>query len=111
MLLFMIQTGDQTLLVCGIVAYGFVGKLAVEPIIISWLSGFASGGSVATMYGFFNFFGMTSSVIAPAMTGAISDATGSKILGFYLAIGIILIGTSLFFMVNRTRQSSSAVEA
>ena len=101
MLAFMINTGDQTLLVIGIVLYGFFGKLAVEPIIISWLSGFASGGSVATMYGVFNFFGMTSSVIAPAVTGAISDATGSKILGFYLAVGIILAGTLLFFLVNR----------
>ncbi len=101
MLAFMINTGDQTLLVIGIVLYGFFGKLAVEPIIISWLSGFASGGSVATMYGVFNFFGMTSSVIAPAVTGAISDGTGSKILGFYLAVGIILAGTLLFFLVNR----------
>ncbi len=101
MLAAMINTGSQTLLVVGIVLYGFFGKLAVEPIIISWLSGFASGGSVATMYGVFNFFGMTSSVIAPAVTGAISDATGSKILGFYLAVGIILAGTLLFFLVNR----------
>ncbi len=101
MLAAMINTGSQTLLVVGIVLYGFFGKLAVEPIIISWLSGFASGGSVATMYGVFNFFGMTSSVIAPAVTGAISDATGSKILGFYLAVGIILAGTLLFFAVNR----------
>ncbi len=101
MLAAMINTGSQTLLVAGIVLYGFFGKLAVEPIIISWLSGFASGGSVATMYGVFNFFGMTSSVIAPAVTGAISDATGSKVLGFYLAVGIILAGTLLFFLVNR----------
>ncbi len=108
MLAFMINTGDQTLLVIGIVLYGFFGKLAVEPIIISWLSGFASGGSVATMYGVFNFFGMTSSVIAPAVTGAISDGTGSKILGFYLAVGIILAGTLLFFLVNRLCGSKKA---
>ena len=101
MLLFMIETGDQTLLLASIIAYGFFGKLAVEPIIIAWLSGFASGGSVATMYGVFNFFGMTSSVIAPAVTGVISDVTGSKIAGFYLAIAIILVGTLLFFVVNR----------
>ncbi len=108
MLAFMINTGDQTLLVIGIVLYGFFGKLAVEPIIISWLSGFASDGSVATMYGVFNFFGMTSSVIAPAVTGAISDGTGSKILGFYLAVGIILAGTLLFFLVNRLCGSKKA---
>lgn len=108
MLFFMIETGDQTMLIAGIIAYGFFGKLAVEPIIIAWLSGFASGGSVATMYGVFNFFGMTSSVIAPAVTGAISDATGSKIVGFYLAIGIILVGTLLFFIVNRVCRAPKA---
>ena len=99
-LFFMINTGSQALLVVGIVAYGFFGKLAVEPIIISWLSGHASGGSVATMYGFFNFFGMMSSVVAPTVTGALSDATGTKLYGFYLAIAIILIGTAVFFAVN-----------
>lgn len=101
MLTFMINTGSQSLLVAGIVLYGFTGKLAVEPIIISWLSSYATGGSVATMYGVFNFFGMSSSIIAPAMTGVISDATGSKILGFYVAITIVLVGTLLFYLANR----------
>ena len=108
MLLFMITMGNQVLLVVGIVAYGFFGKLAVEPIIISWLSGYASSGSVATMYGFFNFFGMMSSVVAPTITGALSDATGTKLWGFYLAIAIILVGTFIFFLVNRGKQSQRA---
>lgn len=101
MLVFSMQATNQTLLVVGIVLYGFVGKLAVEPIIISWLSRFAPASGVATMYGVFNFFGMTSSILAPTVTGAISDATGSKVLGFYLAVGIIVAGTLLFFVVNR----------
>lgn len=110
MLFFMINTGSQALLVVGIIAYGFFGKLAVEPIIISWLSNYASGGSVATMYGFFNFFGMMSSVVAPTVTGALSDATGTKLYGFYLAIGIILIGTAVFFLVNgRKKQAADPV--
>ena len=108
MLMFTMQAPNQTLVVVGIVAYGFFGKLAVEPIIISWLSQFASGGSVATMYGVFNFFGMTSSVLAPTVTGAISDATGSKIVGFYLAVCIILAGTALFFIVNRVCSAKRA---
>lgn len=101
MLLFMIETTNQTLLIVGIMAYGFFGKLAVEPIIISWLSQFAPRKSVATTYGVFNFFGMTASVIVPSLTGKISDITGSKIYAFYLAIGIILIGTLVFFLVNK----------
>lgn len=101
MLLFMIETTNQTLLVVGIMAYGFFGKLAVEPIIISWLSQFAPRKSIATTYGVFNFFGMTASVIVPSLTGKISDVTGSKVYAFYLAIGIILVGTLVFFLVNK----------
>ncbi|MBM7710243.1 putative MFS family arabinose efflux permease [Enterococcus lemanii] len=101
MLLFMIETTNQTLLVVGIMAYGFFGKLAVEPIIISWLSQFAPRKSIATTYGVFNFFGMTASVIVPSLTGKISDVTGSKVYAFYLAIGIILVGTLFFFLVNK----------
>jgi sugar phosphate permease len=109
MLLFMITTTNSTLLIIGIIAYGFFGKLAVEPIIISWMSGSGSGGSLATMYGFFNFFGMMSSVIAPTVTGAISDFAGTKIYGFYLAIIIILIGTGIFYFVNRKSETDGSV--
>lgn len=96
-----VTTTNQTMLVIGIMAYGFFGKLAVEPIIISWLGEGAPRGSIATMYGFFNFFGMSASVIVPSLTGKISDITGSKIYAFYLAILIIGVGTLLFYLINR----------
>lgn len=96
-----VTTTNQTILVIGIMAYGFFGKLAVEPIIISWLGESAPRGSVATMYGVFNFFGMSSSVIVPSLTGKISDITGSKLYAFYLAIVIIGFGTLLFYIINR----------
>lgn len=96
-----VTTTNQTILVIGIMAYGFFGKLAVEPIIISWLGESAPRGSIATMYGVFNFFGMSASVIVPSLTGKISDITGSKLYAFYLAILIIGIGTLLFYLINR----------
>lgn len=101
MLFIMVGTANQTVTIVGIIAYGFFGKLAVEPIIISWLSQFASRKSIAMTYGVFNFFGMTASIIAPSLTGTISDITGSKVYAFYLAIGIILVGTLIFFLVNK----------
>ena len=92
---------NHTILIAGIIAYGFFGKLAVEPIIISWLSQFAPRSAVATTYGVFNFFGMVASIISPSVTGIISDHTGSKVLGFYVAICIIVIGTTIFFFANK----------
>ncbi|MGM0215918.1 MFS transporter [Enterococcus sp. AZ109] len=108
MLFFTITTSNQMLLVFGIMAYGFFGKLAVEPIIISWLGQFAPKKSIATTYGVFNFFGMSASVIVPSVTGFISDATGTKVYAFYLAIGIILAGTLVFYLINKFSQAKAA---
>lgn len=37
MLLLTVQVSNATLLLIALIMYGFLGKLAVEPIIISWL--------------------------------------------------------------------------
>ncbi|MGX7196974.1 MFS transporter [Enterococcus olivae] len=97
-------------LVVGFISYGFFGKLAVEPIIISWLSQFAPRQNIATTYGVFNFFGMSASVLVPTVTGFISDKTGSKVYGFYLAIAIILVGTLVFYLVNRAMVKKIKIE-
>lgn len=105
--LVMIRSTDQTVVVAGIVAYGFFGKLTVEPIIISWLGQFAPKGSVTTMFGVFNFFGMSASVVAPTVTGSLTDSLGSGVWGFYLAILIILVGTAAFLAIDRICASRS----
>ena len=103
-----ITTSNQTFLIIGIMMYGFLGKLAVEPIIISWLGQFAPKKSIATTYGVFNFFGMSASVIVPSVTGFISDTTGTKVYAFYLAIGIIFFGTLVFYLINTVCQKKEA---
>lgn len=101
-----VTTSNLSLLIFGIIAYGFLGKLAVEPIIISWLGQYAPRKSIATTYGVFNFFGMSASVLVPSITGMISDATGTKVYAFYLAIGILCAGTLLFYLINRFYEKS-----
>lgn len=100
MLLVTVQATNLTFLMIALILYGFLGKLAVEPIIISWLGENAPKVGVGTTLGVFNFFGMMSSVIAPTLTGSISDATGSKVMGFYIAIILLIGGTFLFLTVN-----------
>lgn len=95
-----VMSSNTVGLITGLILYGFFGKVAVEPIIISWLGEQVSRKSLATTLGVFNFLGMSSSVIAPSLTGVISDATGSKINAFYLSVVIMIIGTLLFFLVN-----------
>ena len=53
------------------------------------------------MFGVFNFFGMSASVVAPTVTGSLTDSLGSGVWGFYLAILIILVGTEAFLVIGR----------
>jgi MFS family permease len=80
--------------------YGFLGKMAVDPVLISHVSDSADPKSVATTLGMFNFFGMSSSVVAPAVTGKIIDTTGSGVFGFYIGAALLLIGTIFFLICN-----------
>lgn len=100
MLLFTVQATNSTFLLISLILYGFLGKLAVEPIIISWLGENAPKVGIGTTLGVFNFFGMMSSVIAPTLTGSISDATGSKVMGFYISVILLVVGTILFLLAN-----------
>jgi MFS family permease len=88
--------------------YGFLGKMAVDPVLISYVSDKASKKKLATTLGVFNFFGMSSSVVAPALTGYIIDQTGSGVWGFYLGALLLLVGTILFTIFNRQKKNASA---
>ena len=94
MLLLTVQVSNATLLLIALIMYGFLGKLAVEPIIISWLGENAPKLELALLWACLTFR-YDVIVIAPALTGKISDTTGSKVMGFYIAVVILLIGTIL----------------
>lgn len=106
MLIVTVQATSSTVLLIALILYGFLGKLAVEPIIISWLGENAPSVGIGTTLGVFNFFGMMSSVVAPALTGAISDGTGSKVLGFYISVGLLVVGTILFLIATKATDRS-----
>ncbi|HAR86879.1 MAG TPA: MFS transporter [Clostridium sp.] len=80
--------------------YGFLGKMAVDPVLISYVSDKADKKNLATTLGTFNFFGMSSSIVAPAATGIIMDKTGSGVLGFYIGAFLLIIGVVLFAICN-----------
>lgn len=86
--------------------YGFLGKMAVDPVLISYVSDKADPKSVATTLGVFNFFGMSSSVVAPALTGKIIDVTGSGEFGFYIGAALLLAGTVFFLLSNAGRKKA-----
>jgi len=91
---------DTTTFAVVLLLYGFLGKMAVDPVLISYVSDQADKKNMATTLGTFNFFGMSSSVVAPALTGYIIDKTGSGVWGFYLGAILLLIGSITFYVAN-----------
>ncbi len=100
MLIVTVIAPNSTILLIGLILYGLLGKLAVEPILISYVADHAPKTGYGTSFGVFNFFGMSSSVIAPFLTGVISDQLGSKQMGFYISAIILVVGTAVFFFSN-----------
>ncbi len=95
---------NPTVLYVALILYGLLGKLAIDPVLITYVTDSVSSNTVAKALGFFNFFGMTSSVVAPTLTGYIGDITGSKVLAFYIAAILLAIAAILFFLVVMVRE-------
>jgi len=91
---------NTAILAMVLLLYGFLGKMAVDPVLISYVSDKADEKNLATTLGTFNFFGMSSSIVAPAATGLIMDRTGSGVLGFYIGAILLLVGVIIFALVN-----------
>ena len=90
------MTGEYSLMIVGLVVYGLVGKLALDPILIAFLAENTPRSMYSRAYGYFNFAGMLSSIFAPYITGALADATGALEAGFYLSAVLLLIGAIAF---------------
>lgn len=86
--------------------YGFFGKIAVDPVLISLLSDQVPEADFSVALGIFNCFGMSASVIAPVITGGIKDLTASGAGGFYLGALVLGFGILGFMVLNKKRRGS-----
>ncbi len=100
MLMFTVLSPNTTMLMISLVLYGLLGKMAVDPILISFVSEQASAKTLGRAFSLFNFFGMSSAVVAPTLTGFISDLTGSKEISFVMSAGLVITGTILFALIT-----------
>ncbi|WOF23700.1 MFS transporter [Microbacterium betulae] len=94
-------TGDYSLVLVGLVVYGLVGKLALDPVLIAFLADNTPPSMYSRAYGYFNFAGMVSSIFAPYVTGALADATGSLEAGFYLSAALLIAGAVAFCFTRK----------
>ncbi|HHU6751034.1 TPA: MFS transporter [Staphylococcus pseudintermedius] len=88
-----------------LILYGLLGKLAIDPVLITYVSNSVKQEVVAKALGIFNFFGMCSSVVAPWLTGLIGDMTGSKVTAFYISAILLVIAALLFIGVVMLRKN------
>ncbi|MGE7686900.1 MFS transporter [Peribacillus simplex] len=98
---------NYSLLLIGLILYGFLGKLALDPVLISYLADITPSSMYSRVYGFFNFSGMLSSIFAPYITGYFADRTGSLEFGFYLSGGLLLIGAMLFIFTDKRLKATA----
>ncbi|CAD2078846.1 MFS transporter [Jeotgalicoccus meleagridis] len=99
------------ILYIALILYGLFGKLAIDPVLITYVSDSVPEHKTAKALGLFNFFGMASSVVAPWLTGFIGDTTGSQIIGFYIGTILLLVAAALFFLVIYLRDGKNSQHA
>lgn len=73
---------DRTLLITVLVLYGLTGKLALDPIVVTYVTRNAPVGALGTTLSAYNFIGMSGSILAPYVTGFLADTLGSMQVGF-----------------------------
>jgi len=97
---------NKAILMIALIIYGLTGKLALDPVLLSFLANNVSQKAYATIFSIYNFVGMLSSIIAPYITGYLADKTGSMETGFILAILLVMLGlVAMFFTTDRTNSS------
>lgn len=94
-------TQNYSLMIAGLVIYGLVGKLALDPILVSYVAENTPSVMYSRAYGIFNFAGMVSSIFAPYITGYFADLTGHLEIGFYISGALLFIGGLLFMFTNK----------
>ncbi|MFD1126196.1 MFS transporter [Lentilactobacillus raoultii] len=103
-------TQNHLLLMGALIIYGLSGKLAIDPILVAYITKQSDHRYLSTTLSAFNFIGMCGSILAPYVTGWLADQFGSMTIGFYLGAGLLLIGAIGFLFTNYPVNKESQVE-
>ena len=96
---------DRTVLITVLIIYGLTGKLALDPILVTFVSRNAPDGSLGTSLSAYNFIGMSGSILAPYVTGYLADSLGSMQVGFYLSCILLVIGLLAFAFLAKENKA------
>ncbi|UXS30153.1 MFS transporter [Staphylococcus delphini] len=96
------------ILYIALIGYGIVGKISTNTVLIAVVADNAPKNALGTSFSVYNFIGMTASILAPYITGFLTDVTGSMAIGFYLAAFLLLVGFSASLLLREQRKSAHA---
>ena len=103
----MALTNTLLLFIIGIVLYGIVGKLTMDPVAVAWVEEIVGSDEVGAALAVLNVFAMGSSIVAPVVTGFLADLTGTLAYGFYFGGLVVLLGT--FFVLLGTMRTGRSL--
>lgn len=98
---------DRTILIAVLILYGLTGKLALDPIVVTFVTKNAPAGALGTTLSAYNFIGMSGSILAPYVTGFLADSLGSMQVGFYLSCVLLLIGLGIFAVLAKENEKET----
>ncbi|WJY26881.1 MULTISPECIES: MFS transporter [Sporosarcina] len=84
---------NMYVLYAALIGYGIFGKISTNPVLVAVVADNAPKNAYSTSFGVYNFIGMCGSILAPYITGFLTDITGSLDMGFYFAAFLLVIGT------------------
>ncbi|MEJ7540337.1 MFS transporter [Staphylococcus intermedius] len=96
------------ILYISLIGYGIVGKISTNPVLIAVVADNAPKSALGTSFSVYNFIGMTASILAPYITGFLTDVTGSMAIGFYLAAFLLLVGFTASLLLKEQRKTANA---
>ena len=99
---------NMTILYISLIVYGICGKISLNPILVALVANNAPKQALGTAFSVYNFIGMSSSILAPYVTGYLSDVTGKMASGFYLASALLVIGFIAMLFVKEEKQPTTA---
>ncbi|CAL28951.1 MFS transporter [Staphylococcus carnosus] len=99
---------NLAILYIALIGYGIVGKISTNPVLIAVVSDNAPKSALGTSFSVYNFIGMTASILAPYITGFLTDLTGSMAIGFYLAAALLVVGFIVAILLKENKNQAIA---
>jgi sugar phosphate permease len=95
---------SMAVLYAALIGYGIFGKISTNPVLVAVIADNAPKHAYSTSFGVYNFIGMCGSILAPYITGYLTDITGSLNTGFYFAGALLLIGTIAVMFIDENNR-------